>query len=48
MTITDFASRLLPAPPTTIAVHGLAGATAIGQEGVLAPSADQHGDAATP
>jgi hypothetical protein len=34
--ITDFVSRLLPAPPHTIAVQGLAGATSVGDEGVLA------------
>jgi transglutaminase-like putative cysteine protease len=41
VTITDFVSRLLPAPPDALAVHGLAGAEAIEQEGVLAdvPSA---------
>ena len=43
VTITNFASRLLPAPPGTLAVRGLAGATAIEQEGVLAPSADATG-----
>ncbi len=37
--ITDFVSRLLPAPPATIAVHGLAGAPVVGQEGVLASAA---------
>ncbi|MGO8860261.1 MAG: DUF3488 and DUF4129 domain-containing transglutaminase family protein [Acidimicrobiales bacterium] len=34
--ITDFVSRLLPAPPDALAVHGLAGAEAIDQQGVLA------------
>jgi hypothetical protein len=34
--IADFASRLLPAPPHTVSVHGLAGAVPVGQEGVLA------------
>ncbi len=43
VTITDFASRLLPAPPGTFAVRGIAGVTAIEQEGVLAPSADVMG-----
>ncbi len=43
MTIANFASRLLPAPPGTLAVRGLAGATAIEQEGVLAPSSDVAG-----
>jgi transglutaminase-like putative cysteine protease len=39
--ITDFASWLLPAPPHALAVHGLAGATAVDEEGILAatPSA---------
>jgi transglutaminase-like putative cysteine protease len=36
LAITDFVSRLLPAPPDALAVHGLAGAQAIEQEGVLA------------
>ena len=43
VTITNFASRLLPSPPGTLAVRGLAGATAIEQEGVLAPSANVTG-----
>ncbi len=43
VTITNFASRLLPAPPGTLSVRGLTGATAIQQEGVLAPSADVTG-----
>ena len=34
--ITDFVSRLLPAPPDALAVHGLAGAEAVEQEGILA------------
>ena len=33
--ITDFASRLLPAPPHTVAVNGRPGAAVIGEEGVL-------------
>jgi hypothetical protein len=41
--IADFISRLLPAPPTTIAVHGLTGAAVVGQEGVLASSASTIG-----
>jgi hypothetical protein len=41
--IADFVSRLLPAPPTTTAVHGLAGARVVGQEGVLAPAASTSG-----
>ena len=41
--IADFISRLLPAPPTTIAVHGLTGAAVVGQEGVLATSASTIG-----
>ncbi len=36
LAITDFVSRLLPAPPDALAVHGLAGAEAVEQEGVLA------------
>lgn len=47
VTITDFASRLLPAPPGTLAVRGLTGATAIKQEGVLASSADITGTSYT-
>jgi transglutaminase-like putative cysteine protease len=34
--ISDFYSRLLPAPPHAVSVAGLAGAQPIGQEGVLA------------
>jgi hypothetical protein len=41
--IADFISRLLPAPPTTTAVHGLAGAAVVGQDGVLAPAASTTG-----
>jgi hypothetical protein len=41
--IADFVSRLLPAPPTTTAVHGLAGAAVVGQEGVLASTASTGG-----
>ena len=41
--IADFVSRLLPAPPTTTAVHGLVGAAVVGQEGVLAPAASTVG-----
>jgi hypothetical protein len=41
--IADFVSRLLPAPPTTTAVHGLAGAAVVGQEGVLASAASTAG-----
>jgi transglutaminase-like putative cysteine protease len=41
--ITDFASRLLPAPPHTVAVRGLTGATAVGDEGVLAAVASGVG-----
>ncbi len=47
VTISDFESRLLPAPPGTLAVHGLAGATAIEEEGVLAGSADITGTSYT-
>lgn len=43
VTITDFASRLLPAPPDTLAVRGLVGASAIDEEGVLASSAEISG-----
>ena len=43
VTISDFASRLLPAPPGTLSVRGVDGAIAIKQEGVLAPSADLTG-----
>jgi transglutaminase-like putative cysteine protease len=45
--IADFVSRLLPAPPTTTAVHGLAGAKVVGQEGVLASRASTGGTAYT-
>jgi transglutaminase-like putative cysteine protease len=41
--IADFVSRLLPAPPTTTAVHGLAGAAVVAQEGVLASAASAVG-----
>jgi hypothetical protein len=41
--IADFVSRLLPAPPTTTAVHGLTGAQVVGQEGVLASTASTVG-----
>ena len=41
--IADFVSRLLPAPPATTAVHGLAGAAVVGQEGVLASAASTGG-----
>jgi transglutaminase-like putative cysteine protease len=41
--ITDFASRLLPAPPHTVSVDGPVGAATIGEEGVLAPSASRPG-----
>jgi transglutaminase-like putative cysteine protease len=41
--IADFVSRLLPAPPTTTAVHGLVGAAVVGQEGVLASAASTVG-----
>jgi len=41
--ISDFASRLLPAPPATTAVHGLAGAAVLDQEGVLAPRMSGEG-----
>jgi len=41
--ITDFASRLLPAPPDALAVHGLVGASAIDEEGVLAATASTTG-----
>ena len=43
MAIADFVSRLLPVPPTTTAVHGLAGAAVVGQEGVLASRASTAG-----
>jgi hypothetical protein len=45
VSITDFASRLLPAPPHTLSVRGLPGATAVGQEGVLAATASRAGTA---
>jgi transglutaminase-like putative cysteine protease len=45
--ITDFASRLLPAPPDTLAVHGLVGAAAIDEEGVLAATASTAGTSYT-
>jgi transglutaminase-like putative cysteine protease len=35
VTIADFVSHLLPAPPAATAVHGLAGVSVINQEGVL-------------
>ena len=41
--ISDFFSRLLPAPPHAVSVAGLAGAKPIGQEGVLAPQPSQAG-----
>jgi transglutaminase-like putative cysteine protease len=41
--ITDFVSHLLPAPPATTSVRGLAGASVIDQEGVLAPRASVAG-----
>jgi MYXO-CTERM domain-containing protein len=41
--ITNFGSRLLPAPPHTVSVDGSAGAVAIGEEGVLALSASHPG-----
>ena len=41
--IADFVSRLLPAPPTAVAVYGLPGALVVGQEGVLAPKASTVG-----
>jgi hypothetical protein len=41
--IADFISRLLPAPPMTTEVHGLAGAAVVGQEGVLASGASTVG-----
>jgi transglutaminase-like putative cysteine protease len=41
--ITDFFSRLLPAPPDTVAVHGLSGSSTIDQEGVLAAAASTPG-----
>jgi transglutaminase-like putative cysteine protease len=41
--ITDFVSRLLPAPPGTTAVGGLAGATAVADQGVLAGAASTPG-----
>jgi transglutaminase-like putative cysteine protease len=47
VTITDFASRLLPAPPGTLAVSGLVGGTAIEEEGVLASSPDVSGTSYT-
>jgi transglutaminase-like putative cysteine protease len=47
VTITDFTSRLLPAPPGTLDVRGLPGASAIAEEGVLASSADITGTSYT-
>jgi transglutaminase-like putative cysteine protease len=41
--ISDFFSRLLPAPPHAVSVSGLPGAKAIGQEGVLAAQPSQAG-----
>jgi transglutaminase-like putative cysteine protease len=41
--ISDFVSRLLPAPPGTTSVRGLAGAQAIDQQGVLAAAASGPG-----
>jgi transglutaminase-like putative cysteine protease len=41
--ITDFASRLLPSPPHTLSVAGVAGAIPVGQEGVLAPTSSRPG-----
>ncbi len=41
--ISAFASRLLPSPPHTVSVHGLPGATTVGQEGVLAPTSSKSG-----
>jgi transglutaminase-like putative cysteine protease len=43
VTITDFASHLLPAPPATTSVRGLAGASVIDQEGVLASRSSAAG-----
>ena len=43
--ISDFASRLLPAPPHTVSVAGIAGAVPVGQEGVLAPASSAPGTA---
>jgi hypothetical protein len=47
VSITDFVSRLLPVPPATTAVHGVAGAAVIADEGVLAPTATKAGTAYT-
>jgi transglutaminase-like putative cysteine protease len=41
--VTAFASRLLPAPPHTVAVHGLHGAVVAPDEGVLAASPSRTG-----
>jgi transglutaminase-like putative cysteine protease len=41
--IADFVSRLLPAPPLTLAVHGLVGAAVVGQQGLLASAASTVG-----
>jgi hypothetical protein len=41
--ITDLYSRLLPAPPHTVSVSGLAGARAVPDEGVLSPLASGPG-----
>ncbi len=41
--ISDFYSRLLPAPPHAVSVSGLAGAQPIDQEGVLAPNPSHAG-----
>ncbi len=43
--ISDFASRLLPAPPHTLSVTGVTGAVPVGQEGVLAPASSAPGTA---
>jgi transglutaminase-like putative cysteine protease len=41
--ISDFYSRLLPAPPHAVSVSGLAGAEPVGQEGVLSPTPSHAG-----
>ncbi len=41
--ISDFASRLLPAPPHAVSVTGLAGAVAVDEEGVLAATTSGPG-----
>jgi transglutaminase-like putative cysteine protease len=45
--ITDFASRLLPAPPSALSVSGISGGQVVAQEGVLAPSVSGAGTSYT-